>query len=53
MYRLKLDVRWDVSFVLHTKEGFVRQLKASEIEGQLLTVERYTGEKISNIVYME
>ena len=34
------------------KRGFVRQLKASEIEGQLLTVERYTGEKISNIVYM-
>ena len=35
-----------------TKEGFVRSLHASEIEGQLLTVERYTGEKISNIVYM-
>lgn len=39
-------------FCASTKEGFVRSLLASEIEGQLLTVERYTGEKISNIVYM-
>ena len=39
-------------FCASTKEGFVRPLLASEIEGQLLTVERYTGEKISNIAYM-
>ena len=39
-------------FCASTKEGFVRSLYASEIEGQLHTVERYTGEKISNIVYM-
>ncbi len=39
-------------FCASTKEGFVRQLLASEIEGQLHTVERYSGEKISNIVYM-
>ncbi|MBO5477568.1 MAG: 23S rRNA (adenine(2503)-C(2))-methyltransferase RlmN [Clostridia bacterium] len=39
-------------FCASTKEGFVRSLLASEIEGQLLTVERYSGEKISNIVYM-
>lgn len=39
-------------FCASTKEGFVRPLLASEIEGQLHTVERYSGEKISNIVYM-
>lgn len=39
-------------FCASTKEGFVRPLLASEIEGQLLTVERFTGEKISNVVYM-
>lgn len=39
-------------FCASTKEGFERSLLGSEIEGQLLTVERYTGEKISNVVYM-
>ena len=39
-------------FCASTKEGFERSLKASEIEGQILTVERNTGEKISNVVYM-
>lgn len=39
-------------FCASTKEGFERSLKASEIEGQILTVERYTNEKISNVVYM-
>ena len=39
-------------FCASTKEGFERSLIASEIEGQLQTVQRYTGEKISNIVYM-
>lgn len=39
-------------FCASTKEGFERSLKASEIEGQILTVQRYTGEKISNVVYM-
>ena len=39
-------------FCASTKEGFERSLLASEIEGELLTVERYTGEKISNVVYM-
>lgn len=39
-------------FCASTKEGFERSLLASEIEGQIITVERYTGEKISNIVYM-
>lgn len=39
-------------FCASTKEGFERSLLASEIEGQILTVERYTSEKISNVVYM-
>ena len=39
-------------FCASTKEGFERSLRASEIEGQILTVERYTNEKISNVVYM-
>lgn len=39
-------------FCASTKEGFERNLFASEIEGQILTVERYTKEKISNVVYM-
>ena len=39
-------------FCASTKDGFVRGLFASEIEGQIHIVEKYTGEKISNIVYM-
>ena len=39
-------------FCASTKEGWVRSLLASEIEGQLHTVEKYSGQKISNIVYM-
>lgn len=39
-------------FCASTKEGFVRSLTGSEIEGQIQTVQRYTNERISNIVYM-
>ncbi len=39
-------------FCASTKEGFERNLNSSEIEGQILTVQRYTNEKISNVVYM-
>jgi 23S rRNA (adenine2503-C2)-methyltransferase len=39
-------------FCASTKAGFERNLKASEIEGQIHSVEKYTGEKISNVVYM-
>src|SRR5574344_514396 len=39
-------------FCASTKEGFERTLNASEIEGQIWTVQRYTNEKISNVVYM-
>ena len=39
-------------FCASTKNGIVRKLIASEIEGQIIAVEKYTGEKISNVVYM-
>ncbi|MEG2348200.1 MAG: 23S rRNA (adenine(2503)-C(2))-methyltransferase RlmN [Clostridia bacterium] len=39
-------------FCASTKDGFERSLTASEIEGQILTVQRYTKEIISNVVYM-
>ena len=39
-------------FCASTKEGFERNLNAAEIEGQILAVERFTKEKISNVVYM-
>lgn len=39
-------------FCASTKEGFERSLTGSEIEGQIQTVQRYTKERISNIVYM-
>lgn len=39
-------------FCASTKEGFTRNLEASEIEGQIVIVEKYMNEKISNVVYM-
>lgn len=39
-------------FCASTKDGYERNLTASEIEGQIQTVQRYTGERISNVVYM-
>lgn len=39
-------------FCASTKEGFERSLTASEIEGEIQTIQCYTGEKISNVVYM-
>jgi 23S rRNA (adenine2503-C2)-methyltransferase len=39
-------------FCASTKDGYERNLFGSEIEGQIITVEKYTGEKISNVVYM-
>ena len=48
----QVGCRMGCKFCASTKDGFARGLLASEIEGQLLTVERYTGEKISNVVYM-
>lgn len=39
-------------FCASTKNGWTRNLLASEIEGQIITVERYMNEKISNVVYM-
>ncbi len=40
------------SFCASTKDKFARSLFASEIEGQVITVQKYMNERISNIVYM-
>ena len=40
------------SFCASTKDKFARSLFASEIEGQIITVQKYMNERISNIVYM-
>ncbi|MCX8074677.1 MAG: 23S rRNA (adenine(2503)-C(2))-methyltransferase RlmN [Clostridia bacterium] len=39
-------------FCASTKAGYERNLTASEIEGQIWAVQKYTGERISNVVYM-
>ncbi len=39
-------------FCASTKAGYERSLLASEIEGQIIAVEKYTKERISNVVYM-
>lgn len=39
-------------FCASTKAGWVRHLYADEIEGQIWAMQRYTGKRISNIVYM-
>lgn len=39
-------------FCASTKAGFERNLSASEIEGQIQAAQKYTGERISNVVYM-
>lgn len=40
------------SFCASTKDKFRRSLLASEIEGQIIAVQKYMNEKISNVVYM-
>ena len=39
-------------FCASTKNGWTRNLLASEIEGQIIAVEKYMKETISNVVYM-
>lgn len=39
-------------FCASTKNGWIRDLTASEIEGQIIVVQKYMNEKISNVVYM-
>lgn len=39
-------------FCASTKAGFERSLTASEIEGQIIAVQKYTEQRISNVVYM-
>ncbi len=48
----QVGCRMGCKFCASTKDGFERSLKASEIEGQIRTVEKYTNKKISNVVYM-
>lgn len=40
------------SFCASTKDKFARNLDASEIEGQIIEVQKYMNEKVSNVVYM-
>lgn len=39
-------------FCASTKNGWTRNLFPSEIEGQIIAVQKYMGERISNVVYM-
>ena len=39
-------------FCASTKNGWTRNLLPSEIEGQIIAVQKYMGERISNVVYM-
>lgn len=39
-------------FCASTQNGWQRDLTPAEIEGQIITIQKYTNEKISNIVYM-
>ena len=39
-------------FCASTKNGWTRNLLASEIEGQIIAVQKYMNERISNVVYM-
>lgn len=39
-------------FCASTKNGFTRNLTAGEIEGQIISVEKYMNQRISNVVYM-
>ena len=48
----QVECKMGCKFCASTKEGFERSLTGSEIEGQIQTVQRYTKERISNIVYM-
>ncbi|MBR1884650.1 MAG: 23S rRNA (adenine(2503)-C(2))-methyltransferase RlmN [Clostridia bacterium] len=48
----EVGCRMGCKFCASTKNGMIRKLLASEIEGQIIAVEKYTNEKISNVVYM-
>lgn len=43
---------FDCKFCASGLAGFTRNLSAAEIAGQLLQVERFSGEKINNVVFM-
>lgn len=48
----QIGCKMGCKFCASTKAGFERGLLPHEIECQILTVEKYTGERISNVVYM-
>ena len=43
---------WHCLFCASGKDGFIRNLKAAEIVGQLISVQQITGKKVNNIVFM-
>ncbi len=48
----QVGCRMGCKFCASTKAGFIRHLYADEIEGQIWAMQKYTGQRISNIVYM-
>lgn len=48
----QVGCRMGCKFCASTKDGFVRNLSASEIEYQVHTIHKYLNEKVSNVVYM-
>ncbi|MEG1705350.1 MAG: 23S rRNA (adenine(2503)-C(2))-methyltransferase RlmN [Clostridia bacterium] len=48
----QVGCRMGCKFCASTKAGFERSLLSSEIEGQIIAAEKYTSERISNVVYM-
>ena len=48
----EVGCRMGCKFCASTRDTFQRKMIASEIEGQVIAVEEYTKERISNVVYM-
>ncbi len=48
----QLGCKMNCSFCASSKEGFIRNLKATEIVSQLFLLKQITGERVDNIVYM-
>lgn len=48
----QVGCRMGCKFCASTKAGFIRHLYADEIEGQIWAMQKYTNQRISNIVYM-
>lgn len=48
----QLGCKMNCAFCASSKEGFIRNLRCSEIVGQLALLELETGEHVDNLVYM-